>query len=398
MSSERHQILGMYLHLASASEKRQRHMVRDKLLVLAGSCAMEMELPLVPAGCRRKILSNNPGHLLKKYSNFQQALADSAFQTYQKHLERDFPLEKAEYMLQSLGIDQANARAAYYNDEEYAAALLGTTSEKLRETFGNEVPKIETPAEPPKPVRGSIAAIFGEILDDGGEVSSDSFDDKTNTAKQVEDQPAPPNSVEEAAIVDDEPVENDPGASIFEFPPSETEPPPISSLDAPEPELTEPELTEPELTEPVADAPQNVAEQPETPDTELPVVETETNKRDDGPLHTVFDDMVDIESLNTPADPSPKVPQAAPLPPAPLPPRLIPPQVSPPPAAIPAVSKPSIKSPVADTAANSGVSSISKEVIAAAEQIDKKVPPWMLFGVVFGVVFLLILVVLFVIA
>ena len=39
-------------------------------------------------------------------------------------------------MLVQLGIHMARERAAYYTDEEYAAALLGTTIDELTLLFG----------------------------------------------------------------------------------------------------------------------------------------------------------------------------------------------------------------------------------------------------------------------
>ena len=40
-------------------------------------------------------------------------------------------------MLDALGIDTASERAAYYSDEEYAAALLGIDVPKLDNMFGD---------------------------------------------------------------------------------------------------------------------------------------------------------------------------------------------------------------------------------------------------------------------
>lgn len=129
--AEPKELIGLYLHLARAAEKRQKHLERDKLLVLGGACASEMGLEQVAGYCRHKILQNNPGHLLRKYDSFADALGQEEFESYLNSLFRHYPLEKAEYMLESLGIDRSNEREAYFDDLEYAASLLGLSADEL---------------------------------------------------------------------------------------------------------------------------------------------------------------------------------------------------------------------------------------------------------------------------
>ncbi len=66
------------------------------------------------------------------------ALADDEFLCLLKQLQRRYPQEKAERLLQSLGIELGGERATYYSDFEYAAALLGTTPETLEKQFGED--------------------------------------------------------------------------------------------------------------------------------------------------------------------------------------------------------------------------------------------------------------------
>ena len=127
--------LAVYLHLARASELRRRLLVRDRLLVIAGALACEVGLPRIAALCRAKILEHNPAHLVRRWRDFVTAIGDSEFQQYHKQLARRFPAEKAEQMLQSLGIEWANERAAYFDDEEYAASIWGLTSGELDALF-----------------------------------------------------------------------------------------------------------------------------------------------------------------------------------------------------------------------------------------------------------------------
>jgi hypothetical protein len=123
--------LALYLHLARASERRRRPLVRDKLLVLAGKTAVEMHLGAVAEHCRAKILAHNPGHILRNFSTMAEALADDGFRVFYKRLAQAYPRERAEHMLRSLGIQLAGERHVYADDLEYAAALLGTTIERL---------------------------------------------------------------------------------------------------------------------------------------------------------------------------------------------------------------------------------------------------------------------------
>ena len=77
------------------------------------------------------MLEHNPQHLIRRWPTIQQALLDDEFLCLLRQLRRRYPQEKAEQLLQSLDIDAESERRAYYSDYEYAAALLGTTTEAL---------------------------------------------------------------------------------------------------------------------------------------------------------------------------------------------------------------------------------------------------------------------------
>ena len=125
-------ILGLYLHLARASARRNKPQVRDRMLVIAGTNAARMNLTDIAAYCRHLILQHNRGHMVRRWPSFKQALGDNDFLCFLKQTQRRYPLEKAERMLSELGIISENERAAYYTDEEYAAALLGETPESIQ--------------------------------------------------------------------------------------------------------------------------------------------------------------------------------------------------------------------------------------------------------------------------
>jgi hypothetical protein len=128
-------MLGVYLHLAQASQRRVRPHVRDRLLVIASVLATQLSLPRIAAHCRYLVLAHNPKHLIGNYDTVAEALEDSDFLHLLKQLQRRFPAEEAERMLVSLGIDQGREWAAYYTGEEYAASLLGETPESLARRF-----------------------------------------------------------------------------------------------------------------------------------------------------------------------------------------------------------------------------------------------------------------------
>ncbi|QDU96393.1 hypothetical protein [Lignipirellula cremea] len=136
--SEPVELLGLYLHLAHAAHQRLRPLVRDRLLLLSGVIAARMELSLISASCRRLILEHNPQHLVKRWPSLILALEDTDFLHLLKQVQRRYPQEKAERMLDNLGIDRALERQAYYSDEEYAASLLGATPERLQAALDAE--------------------------------------------------------------------------------------------------------------------------------------------------------------------------------------------------------------------------------------------------------------------
>ncbi|MGE0757847.1 MAG: hypothetical protein AB7F89_02050 [Pirellulaceae bacterium] len=127
--------LAIYLHLARASDLRRRPHVRDRLLVLAAVAATKAGLPRIAAFCRQRVLQHNPQHLLQRWPTVAYALRDADFLRFFANLEKRYSQEHAEQLLQSLGIEMGRERATYYSDEEYAAAIAGTTLSELDARF-----------------------------------------------------------------------------------------------------------------------------------------------------------------------------------------------------------------------------------------------------------------------
>lgn len=128
------ELLGIYLHLAHDTAKRQQLLVRDKLMVMCGILAAQLDLSSLDRYCRAEILSHNPGHMIRRWPSFQTALDDPDFRHFLRQIQRRYSLETVERMISEQGIEiGAGERDAYYTDEEYAAAVLGTTVEAMRE-------------------------------------------------------------------------------------------------------------------------------------------------------------------------------------------------------------------------------------------------------------------------
>jgi hypothetical protein len=100
-------------------------------LILAGVQAEEMGLGQISALCRQKILARNAHHLVRTWPTMTAALEDDEFQSYLKQLKRRYSPEKVEHMVHSLGIELGRERDAYFDDCEYAAALLNTRPESI---------------------------------------------------------------------------------------------------------------------------------------------------------------------------------------------------------------------------------------------------------------------------
>jgi hypothetical protein len=101
--SDSEQTLVTYLDLACASQQRRRLSESDKLMVLAAVAGSQLGWPEVADACRTRVLAHNPRHLVRRWPTIEAALATERFQLYLKHVQRQYPPERAEYMLGCLG-------------------------------------------------------------------------------------------------------------------------------------------------------------------------------------------------------------------------------------------------------------------------------------------------------
>lgn len=130
MSELSHEI-AVFLQLARASQLRRRPLIRDRMLILAGVAAAQLQLDLLADYCRSEVLKDNPRHLVGHWPTFAEAIIDDDFLALLRQLRRRYPLEKAERLLDALGIDASTEGRHYANVLEYAAAILDVDTRRF---------------------------------------------------------------------------------------------------------------------------------------------------------------------------------------------------------------------------------------------------------------------------
>lgn len=128
--------LVLYLRLAQAFKQKLRMPDRDRALVLAGTCAAILDMKSIDDFCRKIILQNNHGHMMKRWSSFAEAIRMEDFGIFLKQLRRRFPIERAETFLLQMKYECDVVREDYDSDEAYAAAVMGIDYDWLTENFG----------------------------------------------------------------------------------------------------------------------------------------------------------------------------------------------------------------------------------------------------------------------
>lgn len=129
-------LLASYLHLARAAALRRQPLVRDRVLLLAGVIAAQIDLAPIAAACREQILSHNPRHLIGRWPTIAGALAEEDLQSLISQLSTRYGPERVEQLVAQLHIERGQERAVYASDGEYAAALLGMDWNGLLRRFG----------------------------------------------------------------------------------------------------------------------------------------------------------------------------------------------------------------------------------------------------------------------
>ena len=118
-------LLASYLRLAQAAKRRGQSLVRDRVLLLAGVIAAQIDLAPIAGACRELILAHNPRHLVGRWPAIGAALGEEDFQTLVSQLSTRYSPERVEGMVEQLNVAQTSDRAAYASDGEFGASLLG---------------------------------------------------------------------------------------------------------------------------------------------------------------------------------------------------------------------------------------------------------------------------------
>lgn len=151
------ELLLTYLQLAHASQRRRQLQVRDKLLVLAGMTALEIDREDISAHCRRRVLEHNPRHLVRRWPDLATAARAERFRAYLKQLRRKYSPEKAEHMLDSLGISPDDMPSAGSGN------LLRSRGEESRTEWASLLAEFMAPADDER----QAAAFAGPQVADG---------------------------------------------------------------------------------------------------------------------------------------------------------------------------------------------------------------------------------------
>ncbi|MDB2686896.1 hypothetical protein N9Y42_06760 [Mariniblastus sp.] len=130
------QELIIYLRIAQAYKNRLQMSDRDRALVMAGTCATVLQMHSIANFCRRLILQNNQGHMLRKYDTFAEALGDSDFGVFVKQVRKKLAPETAETNLQTMGYRCEVLPSDYETKIEFAAAVMGIDADWLMANFG----------------------------------------------------------------------------------------------------------------------------------------------------------------------------------------------------------------------------------------------------------------------
>ena len=80
--------LVLYLRLAQAFKNKLQMPDRDRALVLAGTCAAILEMKCIDNFCRKLILQNNHGHMMKRWESFAEAIHQEDFGIFIKQIRR----------------------------------------------------------------------------------------------------------------------------------------------------------------------------------------------------------------------------------------------------------------------------------------------------------------------
>lgn len=136
MSSPFDEMIG-YLKLSQAYRARSMVPDRDRALVLAAVQACHLQMHPLAELCRKMILQNNPGHMLRRFECVADAVEDADFDTFLKQVRRKIPRENINAVLSQLDYQCDLKKTDFASESEFAAAVLGLDVAWIKENFGN---------------------------------------------------------------------------------------------------------------------------------------------------------------------------------------------------------------------------------------------------------------------
>lgn len=120
-----------YIRLADVSERKHQPIGRDKLLVLAAAAACRAGWPDVADRCRGLILKHNPAHLIGNFATVSDALRSDDFLPLLKQHERLCGYERAEFLVNDLGLETRTPKAAGKTAGQIAIDLLSSLPDQV---------------------------------------------------------------------------------------------------------------------------------------------------------------------------------------------------------------------------------------------------------------------------
>ena len=93
----------VYCQLAEAHHRLNHPQERDRFMVLAADAALATGRPEQAEDLRRALLHRNPNHLLRPYRSLSDAMQSHDLRAYVIQLRRNYPVEKAQTLLEQLG-------------------------------------------------------------------------------------------------------------------------------------------------------------------------------------------------------------------------------------------------------------------------------------------------------
>jgi hypothetical protein len=119
-----------YIRLADVSERKRQQIGRDRLLVLAAAAACRAGWPDVAETCRNLVLKHNPAHLIANFATVSDALRSADFLPLLKQHERLCGYERAEFLVDDLGLESLSAKEGNKTAGQLALDLLSSLPDR----------------------------------------------------------------------------------------------------------------------------------------------------------------------------------------------------------------------------------------------------------------------------